>query len=134
MYGCFKQVKLTIAVPGFTGLAHPSPLEIGATHGVYVLEGSVEGDGLKRKCRKFLHKPSLDIMRSMKGCVHEMKNEDGAKEMVLTDSSYFISPPAMIKLLNLYNEHLPLTCELDAYGDFLQVRMFVFQVLPALGH
>lgn len=32
----------TFSNPGITSLAHPSPIEIGTTHGVYVLDEPVE--------------------------------------------------------------------------------------------
>lgn len=107
---------------GFTGLAHPSPLEIGRTHGVYVLESSSQTSSLTQQCRKFLHKPSIELMKETKNCVHELATSDTTDEVVLTDSCYFISPESCHKLLSFYEKHKPLTCEVDAYGDFLQVN------------
>ena len=100
-------------------MAHPSSLKVGKTHGVYVIEE--DEFSLKHSCRQFLHKPSVSTMNNTKGCVQHMKNTHGVNEFVLSDSAFFISPPASMKLLDFYNQHSPLKCELDAYGDFLQV-------------
>lgn len=102
---------------GVVGFAHPSPLHIGNTHGVFVVED--EGSVL-RKVKKFLHKPSNE----------EMKNEgavfikDG-KEMVFTDSSYFFFSDVTRKLVKFVKEHPNIDCEIDAYGDFLQVTQIM---------
>ena len=103
---------------GITGLAHPSTLEIGTTHGVYLLEennSTSSCDEIIRTCSKFLHKPSVGVMLQAGACIDE------SKTTVLTDSAFFMSPPICRKLINFYNNVRPLTCEIDAYGDFLQV-------------
>jgi len=40
--------------PGMTSLAHPSPIEIGTTHGVYVLEEPVDEIIKDVSCQKLL--------------------------------------------------------------------------------
>uniref|UniRef100_H2YSE9 GDP-fucose pyrophosphorylase domain-containing protein n=1 Tax=Ciona savignyi TaxID=51511 RepID=H2YSE9_CIOSA len=101
---------------GVTGLAHPSSVTIGTTHGVYLLNHDAPVDTLIRSCKKFLHKPSAERMHATDGCV--IRN--GAEELVLTDSAFFMAPDVCEKLRKFYTSHKPLTCEIDAYGDFMQ--------------
>ncbi|XP_060788667.1 fucose-1-phosphate guanylyltransferase [Neoarius graeffei] len=116
LYSTIQRVEFN--KPGFTALAHPSPLSIGQSHGVFVLE---PGDGPPvqsleyRTCLRFLHKPSVEIMQRS-GAVFK-KHDD---EVVYTDSTYYISYGTVEKLLDLFREIGPLRCEIDAYGDFLQ--------------
>ncbi|XP_047655710.1 serine/threonine-protein kinase TNNI3K isoform X2 [Tachysurus fulvidraco] len=116
LYNAVQTVEFT--KPGFTAFAHPSPLSIGQSHGVFVLE---HGDELPvhdveyRACLQFLHKPSVDVMHRS-GAVF-MKHDE---EMVYTDSTYYISHGTVEMLLDLFQEIVPLRCEIDAYGDFLQ--------------
>eukprot|EP00042_Codosiga_hollandica_P006695 m.16135 g.16135 ORF g.16135 m.16135 type:complete len:338 (+) comp27753_c0_seq1:174-1187(+) len=42
------------------------------------------------------------------------------RDMVYTDSSYFIDHATCMRLLEFYTAHKPIQCEIDAYGDFLQ--------------
>lgn len=37
-----------------------------------------------------------------------------------TDSAYYMDRATAKHLLTFYDKHVPLTCEIDAYGDFLQ--------------
>ena len=106
---------------GITGLAHPSPVSLGETHGVYVLEPATDPGSLLRRCKQFLHKPSISTMRATSGCVQRSSSEMGSNEFIISDSAFFMAPDACLKLLDFYNQHNPLTCEVDAYGDFLQV-------------
>ncbi|XP_066499787.1 serine/threonine-protein kinase TNNI3K isoform X1 [Hoplias malabaricus] len=104
--------------PGFTALAHPSPLSIGTTHGVFVLEPAGDSqfrDVEYRTCFKFLHKPSIERMRES-GAVR--KSED--REFVYTDSTYYVDYATVLRLIDLFRDVRPLRCEIDAYGDFLQ--------------
>ncbi|KAI4872318.1 hypothetical protein NFI96_027745 [Prochilodus magdalenae] len=104
--------------PGFTALAHPSPLSIGTTHGVFVLqlaEDSQIRDMEYRTCFRFLHKPSIERMRKS-SAVCKKADED----FVYTDSTYYVDYGSVLTLLNLFREIRPLKCEIDAYGDFLQ--------------
>ncbi|XP_069498014.1 fucose-1-phosphate guanylyltransferase isoform X2 [Ambystoma mexicanum] len=121
--------------PGFTALAHPSSLTIGTTHGVFVLEPSASLDYQDleyRSCRRFLHKPSVQLMHqagavttrrdsewsSLKGHGGEMTRVNS--EIVYTDSLFYVDHSTAKKLLAFYKELGTLPCEIDAYGDFLQ--------------
>lgn len=108
--------------PGFTSLAHPSPIEIGTTHGVHVLENLEEfaknfktDSASVGKCRRFIHKPSKEFMRAS-GAVFLTNGE----EYVFSDSAYFMDMDAAHLLLEWYRKRNGLNCEIDAYGDFLQ--------------
>ncbi|XP_004603403.2 fucose-1-phosphate guanylyltransferase [Sorex araneus] len=121
--------------PGFTALAHPSSLKIGTTHGVFVLEPSdyLEPKDLEyRCCYRFLHKPSIEQMHQF-GAVCRPRNfsqqhfggSDNTSlkldpEYVYTDSLFYMDHKSAKKLLAFYEEIGTLTCEIDAYGDFLQ--------------
>ncbi|XP_065176746.1 fucose-1-phosphate guanylyltransferase-like [Sycon ciliatum] len=107
---------------GFTALAHPSPLEIGTTHGVFVLKNPEEAieaynqsscDVRMESCRCFLHKPSIDVMQS-KGAVAK------GSETIFTDSTFFFDYDTAMLLCKFYRANRPLLDEIDAYGDFLQ--------------
>lgn len=103
---------------GFTALAHPSPLTIGTTHGVFVLEPAKEPricDMEYRTCSQFLHKPSIDKMRKSNAVCRR-----NGEEFVYTDSTYYLDYATAKTMLTLLSEIIPLTCEIDAYGDFLQ--------------
>lgn len=116
LYSTIQSVEFN--KPGFTALAHPSPLSIGQSHGVFVLEPGDEPpvqDVEYKTCLQFLHKPSVEIMHRS-GAVFK-KHDD---EVVYTDSTYYISHGTVEKLLDLFREIGPLRCEIDAYGDFLQ--------------
>ncbi|XP_026690022.2 fucose-1-phosphate guanylyltransferase [Ciona intestinalis] len=104
------------AASGMTGLAHPSSITIGTTHGVYLLDHDAPVTSLIRSCKKFLHKPSAERMRATPGCVLTT----ASSEIVLTDSAFFMAPDVCNKLRLFYKSHKPLTCEIDAYGDFMQ--------------
>ncbi|KAM6921587.1 fucose-1-phosphate guanylyltransferase [Xenentodon cancila] len=111
--------------PGFTALAHPSPLSVGTTHGVFVLdspEKSFYSEMENASCLLFLHKPSVSKMRES-GAV--CKGQSGLfpvpeTEFVYTDSAYYVHFDTANSLLNILKELGPLDCEIDAYGDFLQ--------------
>ncbi|XP_076009322.1 fucose-1-phosphate guanylyltransferase [Genypterus blacodes] len=109
--------------PGFTALAHPSPLSIGTTHGVFVLESHGKPSEMQNtSCLAFLHKPSITKMRE---CGAVCKRHSGSfpltdSEFVYTDSTYYIDFDTARSLLALLKELEPLECEVDAYGDFLQ--------------
>jgi len=113
--------------PGFTALGHPSSIEIGQTHGVFVLDDSaglirndydlpLEARKLQQAaCVKFLHKPNAASMTSQ-GAVITTR----AGSFVYTDSAYFFDHATAVKLLDMFRKISPLSCEIDAYGDFLQ--------------
>ncbi|XP_062855682.1 fucose-1-phosphate guanylyltransferase [Trichomycterus rosablanca] len=110
--------KLVFDKPGFTALAHPSPVSVGTTHGVFVLkpdEGPPTRDVEYRTCLRFLHKPSVDAMHQSGAVFREMD-----EQLVYTDSTYYMDHGTAMALLDLFQKIRPLTCEIDAYGDFLQ--------------
>lgn len=107
---------------GFTALAHPSPIHIGTTHGVFVLNdheklASVQAGHpiTQTTCKKFLHKPSMDIMRK-----HGIVFLCDEQEYVYTDSVFFVDWRTAKNLYDFSQEIQPIDCEIDAYGDFLQ--------------
>ncbi|XP_056388708.1 fucose-1-phosphate guanylyltransferase isoform X2 [Hyla sarda] len=122
---------VTFDRPGITALAHPSTLEIGTTHGVFVLENSASEyeDLQNRMCRCYLHKPSIGKMYE-KGAVTLNPKRPGlsrtqlgvstTSEVVYTDSLFYMDHSTVKVLLGFYEELGNITCEIDAYGDFLQ--------------
>lgn len=110
---------------GFTALAHPSPLSIGTTHGVFVcdLAGmSPDSEMENAPCRRFLHKPTIGKMRE-NGAVCNRQSDCVSvsdAEFVYTDSTYYVDFDTAKSLLKLLEQLGPLKCEIDAYGDFLQ--------------
>jgi fucose-1-phosphate guanylyltransferase len=108
------------ACRGFTALAHPSSLTVGTTHGVFVLPSGAVKPALSAQllpCERFLHKPSLSVMRA-EGAV--ISASAGTEERVFTDSAFWFDAEVAERLLDLYTELEPISCEIDAYGDFLQ--------------
>ncbi|XP_004679182.1 PREDICTED: fucose-1-phosphate guanylyltransferase [Condylura cristata] len=121
--------------PGFTALAHPSSLTVGTTHGVFVLEPFeyLEYKDLEyRTCHRFLHKPSIEKMYQLHAvcrprhfCQQHFAGGDSSclkpdLEYVYTDSLFYMDYKSARRLLDFYEEIGTLSCEIDAYGDFLQ--------------
>ncbi|XP_077519090.1 fucose-1-phosphate guanylyltransferase-like isoform X2 [Amblyomma americanum] len=108
--------------PGFTALAHPSPIAVGLTHGVYVLPKDVHCTSVCRttECLEVLQKPTEKIMRE-KGAIFENIEGGSQTELAYTDSAFFFDYSVINKLLSFYNSVKPLTYEIDAYRDFLQL-------------
>lgn len=110
---------------GFTALAHPSPLSIGTTHGVFVFDPAGMSPDLEMEttsCLRFLHKPTIGKMREH-GAVCNRQSDCVSisdAEFVYTDSTYYVDFDTVKALLNLLEQLGPLQCEIDAYGDFLQ--------------
>jgi fucose-1-phosphate guanylyltransferase len=115
----FDSAVCDFTSPGFTALAHRSPLVTAAGHGVF----SLPGDGMKMgPAEAFVHKPSESRMRE-KGLVHTTTHEDGTvEEWAFTDSAFFFDRSIAKRLLAFYEDELGgnLACEIDCYGDFLQ--------------
>ena len=114
---------------GFTALAHPSSVSVGTGHGVYVLEDS-EAVNPKvpiqvHNCLQVLQKPSETVMYE-KGAVLDGKNFEFPPginiqdKFAYTDSSFFFAHDVTKKFLDYLQKSEPVTCEIDAYGDFLQ--------------
>lgn len=49
--------------PGVTALAHPGSVEIGRSHGVFVVSSPKEKENSLHSCVRFLHKPSQQLMQ-----------------------------------------------------------------------
>jgi len=106
----------SLTKPGFTALAHPSPIVIGTTHGVFVLADHQRDCPVSQTtCKKFLHKPSIEVMRN-----HGIAFLHNGQEHVYTDSVYFVDWKTAKSLYDFSDEIKPIDCEIDAYGDFLQ--------------
>lgn len=125
LYSVGEEERVTFDKPGFTALAHPSSLSVGTTHGVFVLdlrESSSRPEMENTSCLRFLHKPSVDRMRDEGAVCHKQTGSFcvSDSEFVYTDSTYYVDFNTAKTLLNLLHELGPLSCEIDAYGDFLQ--------------
>ncbi|XP_064186750.1 fucose-1-phosphate guanylyltransferase [Anguilla rostrata] len=121
LYSISNTEHIVFDKPGFTALAHPSPISVGTTHGVFVLEPEEESQVCEieyRSCNCFLHKPSISNMHE-RGAVCKGSSV-GNSEFVYTDSTYYFDCATGTELLNLLKDIGPLSCEIDAYGDFLQ--------------
>ncbi|XP_041647420.1 fucose-1-phosphate guanylyltransferase [Cheilinus undulatus] len=126
IYSISEDESVRFDKPGFTALAHPSPLSIGTTHGVFVLlsheNSSNYSEMQNTSCVRYLHKPSIQKMRES-GAVCQRQSgcfSLSDTEFVYTDSTYYIDSDMAKSLLNLLKELGPLEVEIDAYGDFLQ--------------
>ena len=118
-----------IPATGFTALAHPSPIEIGRTHGVFVVKDveNLNTNSLVevRGCLEILQKPNDERMKRqgavLPGDFHTFAGGVSIEgEVVYTDSSFYFGADVMKKLLNFKKSVGDLGCEIDAYGDFLQ--------------
>ncbi|KAG8548926.1 hypothetical protein GDO81_023484 [Engystomops pustulosus] len=123
-------LAVTFDRPGITALAHPSTLEIGTTHGVFVLEDSDSEyrDLQYRTCRSYLHKPNIAKMHES-GAVtlnprrlypSRSPKDASLSEVVYTDSLFYMDHGTVKVLLGFLEELGAISCEIDAYGDFLQ--------------
>ena len=114
----------TFTKSGLTALAHPSSLQIGTGHGVFVLKDKPT-DKTKispkkaefRECVQVLQKPSIGQMNEA-GAVQDPG--EGQEPFVYTDSCFFIDHDFAGKLAEFYRQESPLKCEIDGYGDFMQ--------------
>lgn len=114
---------------GFTALAHPSSLDVGTGHGVYVIKDKNKVNPniplQVFECLEVLQKPN-EVVMYKKGAVlkaDDLKYPDEIEvqgNVAYTDSSFFFAHDISKKLLTFMRENGPLTCEIDAYGDFLQ--------------
>ena len=107
------------AQPGLTALAHPSSLKIGSTHGVFVFRNSPSQSKMTafQTCIEVLQKPSIDTMRSKAAVVTQASSSE---EIVYTDSLYYFDHSFARRLLAFYKSEVPLKCEIDGYGDYMQ--------------
>jgi hypothetical protein len=113
-------------LPGFTALAHRSPVDIALTHGVFCLDLPPSPDfstpnlptnlPTNPPCRRFTHKPSLEKMRRFNALVNEERE-------AFTDSTFLFDTSVAARLLEWWDTEcagVPPPVELDAYGDMLQ--------------
>jgi len=107
------------AQPGLTALAHPSSLQIGSTHGVFVFRNKLSQYKMTafQTCTEVLQKPSIDTMRSKSAVVIQANSSE---ETVYTDSLYYFDHSFARRLLEFYKSEVPLKCEIDGYGDYMQ--------------
>ncbi|KAF9925405.1 hypothetical protein FBU30_004788 [Linnemannia zychae] len=119
-----------------TAFAHPSSLQIGSTHGVYLLDDPRELIAADRcqspkdqsaillKCQRFLHKPSIDEMRRTPKLIYTNQSTSSnnvKKEEVYTDSCYYFDPHTMALMANTYSI-LSQDCDLEAWADVLSFQ------------
>jgi len=107
------------AQPGLTALAHPSSLQIGSTHGVFVFRNNLSQYKMTafQSCTEVLQKPSIDTMRRKAAVVIQANSSE---ETVYTDSLYYFDHSFARRLLEFYKAEVPLKCEIDGYGDYMQ--------------
>uniref|UniRef100_A0A6B0VDN4 Putative fucose-1-phosphate guanyltransferase n=1 Tax=Ixodes ricinus TaxID=34613 RepID=A0A6B0VDN4_IXORI len=114
--------RWTFEGTGFTALAHPSPMSLGLTHGVYVLPENPAASStcVTTSCLEVLQKPTEELMRK-KGAIVTLTKEDGScEEIAFTDSAFFFDSSVICRMLRFYEKAKPLSYEIDAYGDFLK--------------
>ncbi|XP_071088220.1 fucose-1-phosphate guanylyltransferase-like [Haliotis cracherodii] len=130
VYNLGSDSDWSIPDTGFTAFAHPSSIEMGRTHGVYVI---ADQDKINRQrhvsieeCLEVLQKPTDERMEKQ-GAILEGQGpfvfaDDLTLEgkVVYTDSSFYFGTDVMKSLLDLKKKIGHITCEIDAYGDFLQ--------------
>ncbi|CAL1529971.1 unnamed protein product [Lymnaea stagnalis] len=124
-FGSNKDWK--IPSKGFTALAHPSPIKVGQSHGVFVVKDEVDKTHPVdvRECLQALQKYTVEKMIShgalINGTPHIFAGGIAIEgEAVYTDSSFYFGTDVMKKLLGFKKSVGDIGCEIDAYGDFLQ--------------
>ena len=107
---------------GLTAVAHPSPVEIGVTHGVFVPTKllSFSSCVMFLDCCEVLQKPSLETLEEKCAIMKIDAKDSLLREFVYTDSCFFVDQEFIKELGNFYEKEKPLTCEIDAYGDFMR--------------
>ena len=124
-----KESDWSFPANGFTAMAHPSPVSVGRTHGVYVLASPDTVDKQRpvviAECLEVLQKPSDDRMRSRGAILSGKKHvfAGGVEiegEAVYTDSCFYFGCDVLKKLIDLKKQLGSIKHEIDAYGDFLQ--------------
>ncbi|XP_042896513.1 fucose-1-phosphate guanylyltransferase isoform X2 [Parasteatoda tepidariorum] len=123
-YNIHDDDEWTFENGGFTALAHPSPILIGTSHGVYAIPENQDfskGSTIMSNCLRVLQKPTIEEMRE-KGAVVKNISIPGLdnEEIIFSDSAFFFDHSVSKILLDIYKKHKPIKCELSSYGDFLQ--------------
>ncbi|XP_071511632.1 fucose-1-phosphate guanylyltransferase-like [Diadema antillarum] len=122
LYDSTVGVEWSFDKPGITAFGHPAPIEVGTTHGVFLLPEDKELSHIHIvECEEFLHKRSADNLREKGALLRQSCRETLGivDDYVLVDSSYFMDWETAKKLIDFYEEKSPLTCEIDSHGDFL---------------
>ena len=123
------ELKWSFSSTGFTALAHPSTVAIGTSHGVYVLDHPQDVDSDKEivqcGCIQVLQKPQKEVIYKKEAVLSKKGKSfsDGMHvdgDACYTDSAFFIAMDVARKLICFTKDHGNITCEIDAYGDFLQ--------------
>ncbi|KAJ8277087.1 hypothetical protein GJAV_G00071340 [Gymnothorax javanicus] len=124
LYSISDTEHIAFDKPGFTALAHPSPISVGTTHGVFVLEPEEERNVSEieySSCNCFLHKPSISEM---------YEREDNLKQSVasLSDLSKLrLFGTSLVKCL----DHWGLSVEsLQFTGDRSSLSLWNARILP----
>lgn len=109
--------------PGFTAIAHPAPVDIGTTHGVFLLDDSQSvWDKFQQDpsspahmgtVRRFLHKYTAEKLKNSGAVIP-------GTDQVYVDLAYYFDFKSAWKFSKFYSDNKPLTCEIDSFGDFLQ--------------
>ncbi|KAG0203467.1 hypothetical protein BGX28_004253 [Mortierella sp. GBA30] len=115
-----------------TALAHPSSTRIGSTHGVYLLQDAdhlvtrdrklhpKDQSAFLLKCQRFLHKPSLEVMKSVPGVIYP-GSKASTTDIVYTDSCYYFDPQTATLMANMFPSLDP-KCDLEAWADILDFQ------------
>ena len=93
----------------FVAIAHPSSVNIGTQHGVYVLDSNKFD-----QCVCVLQKPTIDQMEQYQAIDRRNHNE-----IVYTDSLYYFNLNVAQRLADVYHHEPNIRCEIDCYGDFM---------------
>lgn len=102
-------------------LAHPSPIETGEGHGVYVINSHQETcyNASVEDVLEVLQKPNKETMRLKGAVVKSVVENGGVEEQIFSDSVFWLSHKVCQALLHWYADNKPLNSELDAYAHFL---------------
>ncbi|KAG0270105.1 hypothetical protein DFQ27_000406 [Actinomortierella ambigua] len=100
-----------------TALAHPSPLNIATTHGVFEL--AAESLSAQEQAR----------LQDTPGLTFNNPRNHG-EALAYTDSCYYFDPQTAIVLANLFPD-LPRRCDLEAWADILDFQNTFHHASPA---
>jgi len=131
--GTYDKVIYEAMERGITALGHPSSLEVGASHGVFVCDkkevrarvdamraGEERAASAPLMCHRCLQKPNAQVMADAGAVLVGYNDDDDV--WVLTDSAFHIGVEACEVLIALARTKgdVLVGCEIDAYGDFMQ--------------
>ncbi len=87
------ETALDFSAPGITGVAYPGPLERGARHGVYIVDGHPDA-GRTAPVRDFLQKPDAETARARRAV-------DSSGRVLVDTGILSLDPPTVGRLLAL---------------------------------